>query len=277
MTQTLFFGQFLVDEGEIDEADLQRACAALSARNLLIGELAVRAGYLTRESAERINATQRRRNLPFGELARELDLLTQPQVDELLYRQSELHVFLGEALVAQGALSKQNLEHALDRFKALESETGDPFGLLPFAIMEEPFFEGVLDLVVPLARRVCKLRLKLSPPREWRGHTQLPVRTGVEIDVGRALRIGIALDAALAERLTTGMLDLPASSLDEDLPRHAAAEFLSLLARNAKAGLREYDQFDWIGTPAGGHFPQHGYAFELVEFDNRGVLVLSSD
>ena len=269
-----FFGQYLVDEGEIDEAQLAQALVELDEVNLRVGGLAVQAGYLTERAASRVNAAQRERDLPFGELARELGLLTAQQVDELLFRQAELHVFLGETLVRRGDVDPLRLEELVDRFKAEQAGCSDTLHCLPIALQEEPFFEAVLDLTPNLAQRVARLRLKLAPVCEWPGASSLPIRVSVEAELRHTARLGIAVSSRLGRSLAAGMSKCSPQSLGAGDVREAVAGFLELLARNAQAGLSPGDEVHGIGPPEPGSLPSSGFVSALVGTDGQGLLVM---
>jgi len=63
-----FFGQVLLEQGEIDELQLRQALDLMERENRTIGELAVSAGFASEAEGRRVNGEQRRLDLSFGEL-----------------------------------------------------------------------------------------------------------------------------------------------------------------------------------------------------------------
>ncbi len=269
-----FFGQFLIDEGEIDEIQLAAALAELDEVNLEVGGLAAQAGYLSEQAAAHINAQQRKRDLPFGELAVELGLLTPDQVDELLFRQAGLHALLGETLVKRGDLDPTRLAGLVDRFKVEQAYYADALQSLPMALQDEPFFEDVLDLVCNLAQRVARLRVKLAPTQEWQGGTVFPIRVRVEAELEHTVRLGIAASRGFGRALAAGMLRCSPDACEIQPVETAVAGFLELVAGNAKAGLTDRDQFNRIGSPEHGCLPSAGFAATLVSTHGDALLIM---
>ena len=56
----VFFGQFLIERGEIDEAELREALNLMEYENRTLGEIAVDVNYTSAADARRVNGEQRR-------------------------------------------------------------------------------------------------------------------------------------------------------------------------------------------------------------------------
>ncbi len=70
-----FFGQFLIERGEIDSSQLREVLDLMERENRTLGELAVDAGFASAADCRRVNGEQRRLDRPFGELAQEMGVL----------------------------------------------------------------------------------------------------------------------------------------------------------------------------------------------------------
>ena len=142
-----FFGQFLIEQGEIDAGQLREALERMQSRNRSLGDLAIAEGLLAPGDAERINAAQREVDRPFGELAVSMGLLPAEDVEKLLRRQREQRLPLGEALLELGHLPVTRLGALLDCFKIDQSpyETGQI--LLPSALTRLRLAPLILDLL----------------------------------------------------------------------------------------------------------------------------------
>lgn len=120
------FGEFLVDKGLVDEETLVIALDQQRQVNSPLGQVALKAGLINKKDLYRILTEQRRpesRDKSFGLIALELDILTVEQVDLLVAQQSESNLMLGEILVEEGALSKNQLLQCLEEFYSQEAET----------------------------------------------------------------------------------------------------------------------------------------------------------
>ena len=103
----VFFGQFLIERGEIDAVQLREALDLMEQENRTLGELAAAAGYATAADARRVNGEQRRLDLPFGEIALRMGVLNSVELEDLLLVQHEtrlhLHDAIARALTGAGA------------------------------------------------------------------------------------------------------------------------------------------------------------------------------
>ena len=104
-----FFGQFLIESGEVDAGQIREALDLMDGANRSLGEVAVEAGLMTKADADRVNVAQREQDRPFGKLAVEMRLLTKKQLEEVLRKQEAGRVRIGEALVHLGHLSDDRL------------------------------------------------------------------------------------------------------------------------------------------------------------------------
>lgn len=110
------FSQYLLDEGLISKEQLEKGLA-LQNKDRLFGTLARELGVLSEEDILRINGYQESNNVPFGEAAISLGLLTSNQLKYLLDVRLRRKIRIGDILVTEGFLSKENLYNALMHFE----------------------------------------------------------------------------------------------------------------------------------------------------------------
>jgi len=168
--QTVFLGQFLLQEGVITQDELDRALAHQRTANQRLGELAVDRGYITILDAELVCEEQKYRDLPFGELAVEMGLMTREDLDEMLFLQTVHTARLGEALLELGIIDKEKHAALLERFfSARQGHTVDMAyftdGSVPGALMAS---------LAGAVQRAC---------RRFAGMASAAVEVGVELDM----------------------------------------------------------------------------------------------
>ncbi len=111
------FGEYLLYEGRIDAYELELALNFQKQKHLTIGVLAVQEGFLDDRQLCVVMDYQRLRGTGlFGELAVELGFLSQDDVDTLLEMQEESHIRIGEVLILLGAITREEMELALNEF-----------------------------------------------------------------------------------------------------------------------------------------------------------------
>ena len=64
-----FFGQFLIDQGEVDASHVREALSLMEDENPTLGEIAVSSEYMSARQTVEVSAAQRSRDLPFGDMA----------------------------------------------------------------------------------------------------------------------------------------------------------------------------------------------------------------
>jgi hypothetical protein len=70
-----FFGQFLIDSGEVDASHVREALHFMDVENPQLGQVAIAQGFMQTHDVTRVHAEQRNRDLSFGDLAVEMGLL----------------------------------------------------------------------------------------------------------------------------------------------------------------------------------------------------------
>ena len=270
-----FFGQFLIERGEIDAGQLREALECMQARNRSLGDLAIAAGLLAPEDAARLNAAQRKVDRPFGELAVAKGLLSREILERLVRHQREARLPLGEALVVLGHLSATRLGALLDQFKIDQSpyETGQRS--LPSALVGVRIAALTLDLLPRFCMRVAHLYVKLAPARPHDADLGLPHRAALGVRGSQPLEIGLAADDEVASALAGGISGQPRPSLEGSLVGDGLGEFLDLLVGNALAALEREGVFSCLEPVRRGALPAAGHVFDWIATVGRGALVVA--
>jgi hypothetical protein len=271
-----FFGQFLIEQGEIDAGELREALTCMQKHNKSLDELAIQAGLLSRAHADELNAAQRVVDRSFGELAVERGLLSRAALERLLASQAEQRLPLGEALVRIGALEATRLGALLDRFKIDQSPYASGNLSLPGALAGVRVAAIVLDLLPRVCMRVARLHVKLAPARPQRGDTPAHRAVIRAVSGAHAVELGIAADDELARSLAAGVSGLGRSATPVSLLADALGEFLNVLMGSAVAALEREGARAQLDTVRHGALPAGGYAFDLVATEGRGALVADS-
>ncbi len=115
---TLHFGEYLVEQGLIEQGHRDDALAIQGAVNHKLGILATMDEILTVSQVYTVLDEQRRSGQPFGQVARTLDLIDEDHLEKLLDRQNELWMRVGEILVGLGYLEYDRMEAELEEFCA---------------------------------------------------------------------------------------------------------------------------------------------------------------
>ena len=271
-----FFGQFLVDSGEISEASLREALDLQAERNRKFGEWATFCGYLTQDQAERVNLAQRWTDRLFGDLAVELELLTPAQVSELLARQEASQVRVGEALVEIGVLEPDRLKVLLDLFEREQRAYAPENRVLPEALRGVPIAKVALEVLPRVSLRALSAPAKLGSDRPWEGSSEYAYGATLPVSGQGGLELALALDRGAAEAIAMALVGVPDRDSDREWLTRGPAEFLTVLVRNAVSHLGEEGTRLEAGEPRTGVFPERGYAFETVFQHGRGLLIFAS-
>lgn len=270
-----FFGQFLIEQGEVDAQQLRQAIDWMSTQNVDLGTLAVRHGALTPEDTRRIHREQRRKDAPFGEIAVQLGLLTAAQVESLVREQDKARVRLGEALVRLGHLSEAKLGTLLDAFKVDQSAYEISIAeMLPAALRDIEIAAVSLDLVKKLAARLAGVVVKMAPAASCALSGEATFNASVRIRGAQSLAIAMVADLDLAKKLGGAATAYLGKTPSRELVEDALGEFLNVVAGNAIALLERKGAQCELDPPRLGRPPEGGHCFDLVTSAGRGALVL---
>jgi len=272
--ESIFFGEFLLEEGEIDEAQLTDVLDYLTDVNLPVGQIAVRSGCLTDAGVKRICEAQRERDLPFGMLAQELGLLNEAQVSQLLHEQSQSHLFLGEALVQRGIVASDRVAEMIDLYKHRLSMEPSARDTLPDELQNHPIVLPLLEALPRTALRLAQLQIRMEPAKYFSGSLPHPHGMYVTIESEPDIRIGLCVTRELLEYLSCTMLALSPDELTESDYDDALGEFVNILAGTAKRELENNGTWLPMSVPESFSSPESGFAFELVTTGGCGAMIV---
>ena len=120
------FTNFILETSLVSQEDLDKALSIQLTTRPPLGQLALDNKWLTRENIFKILQAQRdpeRKNKRFGEVAIELGFLNEFQVSDLVISQNYPATFIGEILLSEKILKKNELIRALTEFNKLIKES----------------------------------------------------------------------------------------------------------------------------------------------------------
>ena len=271
-----FFGQFLIEQGEVSASQVREALDLLEKTNRSLGEIAVAEGALTEEQARQVNQRQRSTDMPFGDLAVMLGLMTREQLVTCLRRQRETRLLIGEALVQLGHVAEDRLEDLLARFDVDQAPYRiDPLTQLPDALVNNRVAPYLIALLPRFCLRVAKITIKVGPARILDEAPPFPVRVALPVHAHRGLEATLVGDRAFCRRLAAATAGLSEAMLDEDLVLDGVGEFLNVLAGNAISALEREGVVASLGVPDYDAELSDGWLFHLATSVGRAALVLA--
>jgi len=268
-----FFGEFLIEAGEIDSEQLQSALDLCDRVNLPVGEIAKREGWLDDAQVHEILSTQRSADRRFGEIAVELGYLTEERLQSVLHQRSTSHLYIGEALVELGHLSRQSLELQLDRYKS-ETAAFLREDRVPDEVIRHAIAERSVEVLPRIALRMGRLQLLSRWSQGWEDDPRLEVRRSIAVEAAGVLKIGLAASRELAEQIASAMLFKNPRLLSSEELGEAVGEFLNLVVGSAHALVKNPSNTTRISPASAQAFPQAGCALMLLTTRGPGCLVV---
>ncbi|MCR9095509.1 MAG: chemotaxis protein CheX [bacterium] len=272
-----FFGQFLIDQGEIDASHLREALDLMEDTNPTLGELAIECGYMTQRQATQVSAAQRNQDLPFGDLAVKMGFLGSDQLVDVVQRQATQRLPVGQALVRLGYLDADRLGMLLDAYKADQAPYDVAEPDLPDALANHRATKYVLELLPRFLMRVARMQAKLG---EIQAFASVPpfaeVCVSVHVKGVRGLEVALVSDNAFAEALAMAASGLQPSDLDPEMVADGVGEFLNVLGGNAVSAVTKEGQRVELGPPDYDAQLADGWIVELAVGTGRAALVLST-
>lgn len=274
-----FFGQFLIEQGEIDAGQLREALDLMDAQNRQLGEIAVQKGYLRQADADRINLEQRTTDRNFGELAVEMGLLRGEQVDEIVAVQQETRLFIGEALVQLDSVSADRLPTLLDQFKVDQAPYDSKSCAVAPELDDNRAAHLVLELLPKFCMRVAHLQVKTGDGRPVSELAIQPFNVGLTIHASPSLVVILVADEGFARRLASCVSGVDPARLTRDLVYDGLGEFLNVMCGNAAAILERFGSAVQLDPPT--HDCNladlaDGTAFDLAVGEGSASLVLAA-
>jgi hypothetical protein len=224
-----FFGQFLLEKGVIDAAQLLRALEIQRTSNPALGELACARGMLTADQAQVINERQRSEDKRFGDIAQSMGLLTADEVGQLLDEQKSRRKLFGEILIEEGFVDRARLDdelrlHAADRDEANRS--------LDAIVATHQLGRRVGNSIATcnkLFPRLLRTQCQFSSVADPASPPQVDAMALVRVAADRPLAIGMACDNATMQAMAQAFLSIPPEACDDELARDALGELVNML------------------------------------------------
>ena len=272
-----FFGQFLVDQGEIDASHVRQAIELMEAENSTLGGLAVSEGFMNQRQAAQVSAEQRERDRAFGDLAVEMGFLTPTQLVDVIRRQRSQRLPIGQALVRLGHLQRDRLGILLDAFKADQAEYEVGQRDLPDGLAGHRPARYVLELFPRFLMRVARLQGKVGEIRSFDGAPEFAeFNVSIPLAGVRGLDVALVSDLEFAEALAMAASGLSPRDLDPEMIADGVGEFLNVLVGNAASLLAREGHTVEPGSPDYDAELCDGWAVDLAVARGRAELVLST-
>ncbi len=271
-----FFGQYLIEQGEIDAGQLCEALDLMEAENRQMGEIAVQQGFLTQTDADWINVQQRTTDKFFGDLALELNMLTQQQLGEVVMIQQETRLFIGEALVELESIEVDRLPGLLDQFRVDQAPYESSGATLPAELEGNLLAQLTRDLFPKFCMRMARLNVKTGSGEPLSKLRSYEFNVGLQVHGPPSLSITLVGDRGFCVDLAAGVSGMESTSLSDDLIADGVGEFLNVLAGNAIAVLERDGIVTRLDPPTRNREISRGIAFELVVGNGCACLILAA-
>jgi hypothetical protein len=260
-----FFGQFLIDQGEVDADQVRIALDLMEDENPTIGEIAIDEGFLSARQAALVSAEQRVHYLAFGDLAVEMGFLDPTELEQVLFRQRSQRVLIGDALARLGFVEWDRLGTLLDAYKVDQASYQVGARNLPEALERHRAPGFVIELLPEFLMRFAQIHAKVGDVVPFSsGSCHAEVKVSVSIEGASHLLITLVSDRSFAEALAVAASGLGTGARDADLIVDGVGEFLNVLVGNAiAASAREAHRFD-LGPPEYDADPGEGWAVGLA-------------
>jgi len=271
-----FFGQYLIERGEVNSEQVRAALGLMDAENRSIGELAVEGRLISKADADKINAEQRHRDMPFGELAGEMGLLSEEQIDNLVQLQWRTRLRVGQALVRLGHLGNARLEELLISYEEEQAPYRIENLALPAGLEGNALAPFVLDLFPNLLMRIARIATRVGSGAPIAEPPGLPIQVSVSVRGDSNLLICLVGDEAFSRHLAAKASGLDPKNLDMEMLLDGVGEFLNVLAGNAMAMAERNGIPTELEPPQTEISFESGFLFELAVNVGNAALFLKS-
>jgi CheY-specific phosphatase CheX len=269
-----FFGQYLIERGEVTADHVRAALILMDAENRSIGELAVEGRLISEADADKVNAEQRHRDMPFGELAAEMGLLNEEQIDNLVQLQWRTRLRIGQALVRLNHLGKVRLEELLISYEEEQAPHRIENLALPVGLDNNALAPYVVDLFTNLMMRVARIATRVGSGEPITEPPSLSVQVAVSVTGESGLLICLVGDEEFSRHLAAKASGLDAESLDTEMLFDGVGEFLNVLAGNAMALTEQNGITTRLEPPQSEIDFESGFLFELAVNIGNAALFL---
>lgn len=269
-----FFGQFLIERGELTTQQVRAALDLMESENRTLGELAVAAGFASAEELRRVNGVQRRRDARFGELAIQMGVLNSVELDELLQQQQRERLYLEDAIATLGFLPPERVALQLDAFMREQAPLLRAAESLPEALSGNRLAQCTVDMLPRFLRRVARIEVKLGPGRPIEEAPEMPLAASIDVGGNHGAHLALVTDTRFAEQLAVGVSGIDDRGLAAEFSADALGEFLNVLAGNAVSALEREGFEHRVAAPQFGVLPGEGFQFDAVATCGNALLVI---
>ncbi|MBN2795894.1 MAG: hypothetical protein JXR88_10850 [Clostridia bacterium] len=127
---SVFFGQFLLNQGVIDGKTLGRLLEASKQTRVKLGVLAINSGLMTADNVNRVNELQGQKDMKFGEIAIEEGFLTEPELGLLLSVQESEQLKLSQTLIDEKVMTLEEVDKYIRLYRETYSLSDEEFDAL---------------------------------------------------------------------------------------------------------------------------------------------------
>jgi len=269
-----FFGQYLIESGEVNAEQVRAALNLMDAENQSIGELAVAGRLITEADADKVNAEQRHRDMPFGELAAEMGLLSEEQIDNLVQLQWRTRLRVGQALARLGHLEQSRLEELLVGYEEEQAPHRIENLALPAGLEGNALVPFALDLFPNLLMRVGRIVTRIGNGEPVSEAPDYLVKIAVSVRGESSLLFGLMGDEEFSRQLASMASGLAPESLDTEMLFDGVGEFLNVLAGNTMAMAERNGIITELEPPQREIDFESGFLFELAVNIGNAALFL---
>jgi CheY-specific phosphatase CheX len=269
-----FFGQYLIERGEVTAEQVRAALNLMDTENRSIGELAVEGRLISKADADKVNAEQRHRDMPFGELAAEMGLLNEEQIDNLVQLQWRTRLRIGQALVRLNHLGKVRLEELLISYEEEQAPHRIENLALPAGLDSNALAPFVVDLFTNLMMRVARIATRVGSGEPIAEPPSFPVQVAVSVTGESGLLICLVGDEEFSRHVAAKASGLDAECLDMEMLFDGVGEFLNVLAGNAMALAEQNGITTKLEPPQSEIDFESGFLFELAVNIGNAALFL---
>lgn len=269
-----FFGQYLIESGEVNAEQVRAALNLMDAENRSIGELAVEGRLISKADADKVNAEQRHRDMPFGELAVEMGLMDEEQIDNLVQLHWRTRLRIGQTLVRLKHLKKARLEELLISYEEEQAPHRIENLELPTGLEGNALTPIVLNLFPNLMMRVARISTRVGCGEPVVEPPDFSVQIAVTVRGESGLMICLAGDEEFSRQVAAKTSGLDPECIDTEMLFDGVGEFLNVLAGNAMAIAERNGIALELEPPQTEIDFESGFLFELAVNIGKAALFL---
>ena len=230
------FGRFLLGRGVVTLKTLMLALRQVNSGGERLGDLAVNQGFLSRADVDSILERQSDGIQAFGRTAVEMELLTVNQVNSLLVLQRRSKGGIGDALVALGHVTQQDMDRFFDEFEQTQLPQAAP------NFDDSPHGKTLLNFLsstfADLAKTIASIEVKVEPPVATARGTPLDYTATLTLSGELTCQVTLSVSGDFAKVIMWGLFGADFVN-DVDMYPDAIGEFLNMLVGNVGRSLEK--------------------------------------